>query len=134
MIKQILAGIAAAVTLCGCASGEKYDKELNSFLEQPVSVLGQKMGRPSAARIIDKDNVILAYTKVNGTYVPSEYYINDGVIEDGDVFALFLGEYDYTPYVNSFGKEAKCICQTSFWVKNGIVKEWRTKGNNCVAY
>ena len=35
-MKKLILGLSAAALLCGCASEKKYNRELDSFLDQPV--------------------------------------------------------------------------------------------------
>ena len=52
-MKKLILGLSAAALLCGCASEKKYNRELDSFLDQPVGKVEAKFGKPSAAKIID---------------------------------------------------------------------------------
>ena len=74
-MKKLILGLSAAALLCGCASEKKYNRELDSFLDQPVGKVEAKFGKPSAAKIIDDSSRVITYTKVDQSYVPSEYYI-----------------------------------------------------------
>ena len=49
-MKKLILGLSAAALLCGCASEKKYNRELDSFLDQPVGKVEAKFGKPSAAK------------------------------------------------------------------------------------
>ena len=152
-MKKLILGLSAAALLCGCASEKKYNRELDSFLDQPVGKVEAKFGKPSAAKaealimqdtpdleaaakIIDDSSRVITYTKVDQSYVPSEYYIYGNTFVPGQevVYSPFTGDYDFYPFEQSFGYTVEYVCQTSFLVEDGIVRAWRWKGNNCVAY
>ena len=135
-MKKLILGLSAAALLCGCASEKKYNRELDSFLDQPVGKVEAKFGKPSAAKIIDDSSRVITYTKVDQSYVPSEYYIYGNTFVPGQevVYSPFTGDYDFYPFEQSFGYTVEYVCQPSFLVEDGIVRAWRWKGNNCVAY
>lgn len=134
-MQKLILGLAAAALLCGCATEKKYDRELDGFLNQPVTKLEARFGKPSAAKILDDDSQVITYTKVDESYVPSEYYMYDDTLVPGQevVYSPFNGDYDFYPFERSFGYTVEFVCQTSFLVEKGIVRAWRWKGNNCVA-
>ncbi len=136
VMKKLILGLAGTMVLLGCASEKKYNSELDSFLDQPVSKLEAKFGRPSAAKVIDNTSQVITYTKVDQSYVPSEYYIYNNNFVPGQeiVYSPFTGDYNFYPFEQSFGYTVEYVCQTSFLVEDGIVRAWRWKGNNCVAY
>ncbi len=136
MVKKLVLGLSAAALLCSCASEKKYNQELNQMLNQPVSRVEGKFGRPSAVKLLGDDSKVITYTKVNESYVPSEYYIYGNTFIPGQevVYSPFTGDYDFYPFEQSFGYTVEYTCQTSFLVEHGVVKAWRWKGNNCVAY
>ena len=84
----------------------------------------------------DDSSRVITYTKVDQSYVPSEYYIYGNTFVPGQevVYSPFTGDYDFYPFEQSFGYTVEYVCQTSFLVEDGIVRAWRWKGNNCVAY
>ena len=67
-MKKLILGLSAAALLCGCASEKKYNRELDSFLDQPVGKVEAKFGKPSAAKIIDDSSRVITYTKVDQSY------------------------------------------------------------------
>ena len=135
-MKNLLLGLCGAALLCGCASEQKYNRELDGFVNQPVNKVEEKFGQPSAAKIIDNNSMIITYTRADSAYVPSEYYLYDNVVVPGEeiVYSPFTGDYDFSPLAESFGYTVEYVCQTSFLVEDGIVRAWRWKGNDCVAY
>ncbi len=135
-MKKLVVAACGLFVLSGCATEQKYNQELNTFIDQPVNKVEAKFGKPSAAKIIDNNTKVITYTKVDTSYVPSEYYIYSDTLVPGQeiVYSPFVGDYDFSPLATSFGYTVEFTCQTSFLVENEIVRAWRWKGNNCVAY
>lgn len=121
--------------LFSCATPEKYDQKLDTWVGKTESQLQAKWGRPSAARIMDNGNKVITYTKANNMYVPSEFYIyNPGQEPNVDVvYTPFNGDYNFSPYTAAYGYQVEELCQTSFLVQNGIITGWKWRGNDCVA-
>lgn len=135
MNKIVIVGMSLAL-LAGCATEEKYNKELDGFINQPASSVEAKFGKPSAAKIFGNGDEVITYTKVSESYVPSEYYMYNNNFIPGQevVYSPFTGDYDFYPFEQSFGYTVSRSCQTSFLVEQGVVSGWRWKGNDCVAY
>ncbi len=127
--------LITAFLLFACATPAKYDARLNSLIGANKEALVQEMGQPSAVKMLPNGDEVLAYVKANNVYVPSEFYLyNQGALSnEGDLYAPFLSDYDYSPYGASFGYEVEYICQTVFLIQNGVVTGWKWRGNNCVA-
>lgn len=124
------------VLLFACATPQGYDKKLNSFLGASEADIIKKFGRPSAIKILDDNIVILAYTKVDDVFVPSEFYTyqqGDEVYGQDGLFSPFLSTYLFSNNPGDIGYEADYICKTLFLLQNDKVTAWRWQGNNCVA-
>ncbi len=134
-MNKLSLALVALFVLEGCATEAKYNKELESFVNQPVENVEAKFGKPSAVKMLDDGSEVISYTKVDQTYIPSEYYLYGDTFIPGQevVYSPFNGDYDFYPFEQSFGYTVEFVCQTSFLVDKGIVKAWRWKGNNCVA-
>lgn len=119
-----------------CATQQKYDAKLGTWIGKTQSQLIEKWGRPSAQKYLVNGDKVLTYTKANDVYVPSEFYVyNQGFEPSEDVvYSPFINNYDFSPAAASFGYTVDEICQTSFLLKNGVVTGWKWKGNACVSY
>lgn len=134
-MRKIMFGIILLCLLTACATQEKYDEKLQSFIGKPASALKSEFGKPSAKIILNGQDEVVTYTKADDVYVPSEYYIyNQGFEPNAEViYGPFNGGYDWSPYAE-IGYEVKYTCQTSFVIQKGIITGWARKGNDCVAY
>lgn len=132
MKKMIL--LIAIMAFTACATSQKYDEKLDKLVGTSEKSLIESWGTPSAEKYLSKNSKIITYTNINEWFYPSEYYVynNDWVAEDVE-YAPFMGEYDFGPYMELTDNEVEEVCQTSFWVKNGIITAWKWRGNNCVA-
>lgn len=135
MKKLILACLSTAV-LFACATPEKYDAHLNTWVGKTETELQSKWGRPSAAKIMNNGDKVITYTKADDIYVPSEFYVYNPGMEPNvnDIYTPFNGSYDFTPYSEAYGYQVQETCQTSFLVQNNLISGWKWKGNNCVSY
>ena len=128
--------LAFGLLLGACASNAKYDSELNSLIGKSKADLIQKMGAPSAVKMLSNGDEVIAYTKANDVYVPSEFYLyNQGALSnEGDLYAPFLDNYDYSPYGDAFGYTVEYVCKTAFYLQGGRVVGWKWRGNDCASY
>ena len=128
--------LIVAALLFACATTKGYDNMLNGFLGASEAQIVQHFGKPSAVKIIDSDTKILAYTKVDDIFVPSEFYTYEQGEEiygmDG-MFSPFLNTYLFAENPAAIGYEADYICKTMFLLEKRKVTAWRWQGNNCVA-
>lgn len=134
-MNKLVFGIILLFLITACATQEKYDKKLQSYIGKPASSLETEFGKPSAKHIINKQTQILTFTKADDVYVPSEYYLyNQGFEPNSEIiYAPFNQDYNWTPY-SEVGYELKYVCQTSFITQNGIITGWAWRGNDCIAY
>ena len=128
--------LTLTVLLGACASAKDYDNALNKFLGASQAQIIQKFGKPSAIKIVDDNTKILAYTRVDDVFVPSEFYTYEQGEEfygqDG-IFSPFLNTYLFSQDPDALGYEAEYICKTLFLLQNDKVTAWKWQGNNCVA-
>ncbi len=133
-MKQIAFGLILTMLLLACATSQKYDQELKSWVGKSESSLISAWGRPSAQKYLGNNSKVLTYTRANEVVIPSEYYIyNDGWGETDIVYDPFMSDYNFSPYSEMVDTAVEEICQTSFWIENGIITSWKWRGNNCVA-
>lgn len=135
-MRQISFVLILTFLLFACASSGKYDKQLNQSIGDSKTQLVEKLGRPSAVKILPNGDELLAYTKVHEVYIPSEYYLyNQGALstEYDNLYTPFLGDYDFTPAYSTLGYDIKNVCQTVFLIQKGIVTGWKWRGNDCTA-
>ena len=134
MIHKIFFCLLLLIFLSACATEEKYNRNLNTLIGKNESVLLTDFGKPSLQKIINKNTKILVYAKVENMYVPSEFYEYS--------YQPYFGAYDIYPFDNMYaynpmrrylGVNVTLACQTSFLIKNNIIKAWHWIGNNCVA-
>ncbi len=121
--------------LCSCASTQKYDQMLNTWIGKPESALLKTWGTPSARKINADGSQVITFTQVQTLTVPSEFYLYNPYPLEGNVsvYAPFDGDYAFTPYAQNLGISQEYICQTSFYIQNNVVAGWKWKGNNCLA-
>lgn len=134
-MKKIFFSFALLIFLFACATEQKYDEKLQTWVGMPETSLVKKWGNPSQSKILDNGDKVITYTKANDVYVPSEFYLNNPYMLPGQdtVYAPFMGDYDFMPYGETFGYKAEYICQTSFLVQSGFITGWKWKGNDCFA-
>ncbi len=135
-MKKISFALILTFLLFACATPAKYDARLNSMIGLDKTALIQKMGRPSAVKVLPSGSEVLAYVKANDVYVPSEFYLyNQGALSNEyDIYSPFMDDYDYAPFGNSFGYRVEYVCQTAFLLQNGVVTAWKWRGNDCASY
>lgn len=136
-MRKISFALILTFLLLACATPDKYDIKLTKMIGESKAELVKEMGQPSAVKMLDNGDEVLAYVKANNVYIPSELYVyNQGALanENGDIYAPFIGPYDFTPYTENYGYSVEYICQTAFLLQNGVVTGWKWRGNDCVAY
>lgn len=133
-MKHIAFGLILTMLLLACATSQNYDRELKGWVGQTETALINAWGQPSAQKYLNNNSKVITYTKVSDWYVPSEYYLyNDGWGTQDIIYDPFMTEYNFTPYAEIVDTEVQQVCQTSFWIENGIITAWKWRGNNCVA-
>lgn len=134
-MKHIAFGLILTMLLLACATSQKYDQSLKNWVGKSENSLIAAWGRPSAQKYLGDNSKVITYTKVDDWFVPSEYYVYNGGWGTPDiVYDPFMDEYNFTPYAQMVDTEVEEICQTSFWIENGIITAWKWRGNNCTAH
>lgn len=122
--------------LFACATQQGYDNKLDSLLGASKEQIISSYGRPSAVKIINDNTEILAYTKIDEIFVPSEFYTYDQgneIYGQDALFSPFLSNYLFSDNPAGIGYNADYICKTLFLLQNNHVTAWKWQGNNCVA-
>ena len=135
-IKKATFILILVIVLFACATPQKYNEKLNSMIGVSKEDLIKNFGKPSAAKILNNGDTILAYTFVDDVFVPSEFYTyNQGneIYEEDGLFSPFLSTYEFSNNPGDIGYEAKYICKTLFLLQNNKVIAWKWQGNNCVS-
>lgn len=133
-MKQIVFGLILTMLLLACATSQKYDAELKNWVGQSEASLIAAWGQPTGQKYLNNHSKIITYTRISDWLVPTEYYLdNDGWGAGEIVYDPYLTEYNFAPYSEIVDTTVQQICQTSFWIDNGIITAWKWRGNNCVA-
>ena len=135
-MKHVCFILVVVFLLFACATTAKYDTKLNGLVGADKSEVIKTFGSPSASKILANGEEVISYTKANDVYVPSEFYLyNQGALsnEYGGIYSPFIGEYDFSPYGDTFGYTVTDFCQTAFYLQNGKVVGWKWRGNDCIS-
>ena len=123
-MKKGLSWLLAVVALTGCATAEKYEAILNTFVNQPERSLIHGWGPPASVYESCGDKY-LTYQDSRTAYLPGSAPTYQTQV---------IGNTAYTSsYGGSPGFIAHMSCKTTFTVVGGMVKSWRYEGNNCRA-
>ena len=96
MIRNIAFLTIVVLLLFACATSEKYDQKLNTWIGKSEQSLVMNWGNPSAIKYVNNDTKILTYTKINEFYFPSEYYLYNEEFEPEDtIYAPLMNEYNF---------------------------------------
>ncbi len=133
-MRKIAFSLIVTMLLLACATPQKYDERLQHWVGKQENELLTVWGRPSAEKYLSDNTKIITYTKINDWYYPSEYYFyNDGWGEENIIYNPMMNLYNLSPDTVITDTEVEEYCQTTFWVKNGIITAWKWRGNNCVS-
>lgn len=131
-MKRIAFALIVTFLLFACANNLNYENKLNDFVGQDENVLISEWGKPTSQKILSDQEKIMTYIKINDWYVPTEYYfINDDWGVSDPIYNPYFNEYNFAPYSELVDTEVENICQTSFWIKDGIITSYKWRGNNC---
>ncbi len=102
--------LSACLLLAGCATTENYNRKLDTWVGHPVNELFEAWGPP-------------ATTFENGLGMTMYTYIYNG----GTTYNTLPN-----PYLNYTATyQTQNYCKTTFFVRNGFIKNWRWEGNSC---
>jgi ketosteroid isomerase-like protein len=113
------------LSLAACATAEKYEAVLNSWIGHTESELVSKWGPPDSVYVAPDGTRHLTYRSsrlvtVNGT--PPRF--TSTVIGD----TVYTQQTGGTP-----GATYNMKCTTVFAIRNGRITNWRYEGNDCVS-
>jgi len=132
-MKHIVLLLIFVLLLFACSGNlESYNQKLKPWIGKSVSDLEKSWGKPSAQKMISENTKVLTYIKQTDWYVPIEYYYDQvGWGADEIVYDPFFTDYGMSPYAQIVDTEMEGICQTSFFVINGVVQSYKWRGNGC---
>lgn len=116
---------AVILNLVGCMTTEQFSQNMNSWIGIEESVLIQNLGVPSKSYIDSQDNKYIVYeseSTVNVAGTPATYTTQ----KIGNTYQTY----------KSGGVEPSQInlrCEVTFQLRDGVVLNWNSNGNNCVA-
>jgi hypothetical protein len=114
----------SGIFLCGCATTQNYEKQLNLFVGLPLGHLESSWGKPQYISSNPDGKTVVEYRthRIRNERVSQPY-----LSESGDNF-IPPETYIQTPDIY----KKVLWCRTKFIVnKNGIVESWSHEGNDC---
>ncbi len=135
MLKQALRLLILCITLCSCATEQKYIAKLNQDINKSYFEIINQYGNPSTTKRLSNGDMIITYVNVNTSLLPDPDYFpnnNDYLTEDEEFYPFTYGG-NAIPIGNFMGEEIVNYCETKFYLKNNLVTSWSLKGNSCVA-
>lgn len=125
LIQQPLLYITLLVYTTACATTEKYEAKLASWVGKSEKSLVQAWGAPDSVYELSRDEKILTYQSARNVFFPGSapsYQTN------------FVGNTAYTnAYGGSPSMNVSMSCKTSFTIEKKKVISWSWKGNDCRA-
>ncbi|PQA49441.1 hypothetical protein [Amnimonas aquatica] len=120
---RLFALTAVLLTLAGCATRERYESELQTWVGKNISAVMDAWGYPSGSFEAPSGNVVYVWDRQD-TYM-SGPSVQTGIYTGGRYSGFFTGF--------GFGSDVRSLrCQTYFEVdKQKTILTWRTKGNDC---
>ena len=127
MLKIGLLSVAAATLLSGCATTERYEEILDTYIGATEDELVEHWGVPDQVYETEKSRFIV--------YKRSRLSSSGGV---APTFYSHINPYTGAVYTQSVGGIAPQIhqyrCKTTFTLKDDRVSSWSWQGNDCIAY
>src|SRR3546814_10352470 len=121
---RVLLISTAFILLAGCATTENYERILQHWVGAHADRLVTAWGPPDSQYTLSDGSRVLQYSRrrlvdYGGNYFPEPVFV--------DGRTLWLPSWDPTYIVAR-------VCITRFTVDpQGIVREWRWEGNDCIA-
>jgi hypothetical protein len=140
-MKTILA-IAAAITLSGCATSEKFVAKMDSFIGQPEKVVISSYGVPQGSTELKDGSKVLRYTRGSKIVVPQVTTMQPAATASSGSLMMDQGmrqtTANYTQQSPSnirgqgTGTRIALTCTITFTVgSDGIVRRWNASGDQC---
>lgn len=122
MTRLLLLLISLAV-LSGCATRERYESRINTYVGKPIAAVMDDWGYPSGSFEAPNGNTVYTWDK-QSTYNRSPS-VQTGIFTGTGGGGFFTGF--------GFGNDTVTRrCQTYFEVdKQKVILRWRTQGNDC---
>jgi len=115
----------AAFVATGCATTEKYEAILKSWVGSSERALVSAWGPPADVYEAPNGTRILTYRSSRNVYIPGQA---------PNYTTTVIGN---TAYTNAVGGRAPMSfgvsCETYFTVSKGKITRWRHKGNDCTS-
>lgn len=136
MLKQLITITTLCISLCSCATSQKYTQKLNQDVGKSYIDILKEYGTPSKTKRLPNGDMIISYVYINTSLLPDPDYGFDAtsyLTEDEMFYPFTYGGIDI-PIGSYMGEEITNYCKTKFYLKNNIVTSWSYKGNSCVAF
>jgi len=132
--------LVAALALFGCATKEKYEAILQSWVGSHVDQLVMAWGPPQGSFTLSDGRTIIEYsdarTFVGGgqTYTLPETTYSSGSVYGAGNYGTYSGTTTtYTTHTTPT-YSINLLCKTRLTISNkGIIESWAHQGNDCVA-
>ncbi len=131
-MKKLAFLLIVTFLILACAMTQSYDQRLQNWIGKSENNLLSSWGTPTGQKILENGDKVITYVKQETWYVPTEYYYDTpgwGATEF--VYDPFFGEYDLSPYSQIVDTEVQGICQTSFYIQNGMITAYKWRGSGC---
>lgn len=122
---QILSILLSVLFLTSCATTQKYETVLDSWVGSSEEKLVSLWGPPDSVYVISNTKKMLTYSSASNVILPGSapHYTTN-----------YIGNTAYTTsYGGSSPISVDLSCKTSFTVDKGQITQWRWEGNNCVS-
>jgi hypothetical protein len=138
-MKLLLPMLISVATLAGCATTEKFNAKMNSFLGQPEAVIVGRYGAPKSVYQVDALTKVLTYRRSGAVPVGGGTTMQAVTSQDrGSVYgprgtATYSGTSTTWVPVQQPAYSVEFWCEVHFTIKEGAVSAWNAEGNHCVS-
>ena len=126
--------LAICLLLCGCKSATEYNAKLNKWVGKSQYELLNAWGKPNGIFKLGQKDKIITYTRENTDFqrYGSSIY-NPDFNDMNTAYMPFSYNEDFATENVSYhsGYIKNSVCQTSFYIKDGVVSSCQWRGNNC---
>ena len=121
---RILAAAICISLLLGCATSQRYEEMLNTWVGKNEEELVRSWGPPSSVYDSGRSK-FLTYARSAQGYVPGAAPSYRGYVIGNTVYTRPIGGSPGYAYTQQ--------CVTSFETVGGVIRSWRWEGNACIA-
>lgn len=143
-MKRLLLAFAPVAMLAACATGAKFQEKMNGFIGSSESALLMAYGPPNSSQTLPDGGKIIRYVRSGQAVIPGvTTYQPVTTISSGTASAYSgvrsaYGNYNgtSTTYVPQTGAPIVInqSCAVNFKISPlGVITEWASEGNHCVA-